>query len=392
VPTERQELNSDIQPDSSEATSMPGSVCITSPLHGDVLNHHDLLEREGHSFVGVFGEAPAGATVTVNGVTAEREGTLFRCLVPLTGKQTDLVAALPDGANHAVSVLWDPVKQKRYRMSLDDNVRFLSDIANDPNAYPSLFDHWYLAFWKRLHHEYGTKTHINIYFQECWSVLPDGEEAWFDLTKMPDRYKGEWQDNADWLRLSFHALQDKPDRIYKDATYEQMARDFELVMAEIHRFAGEEVTSRFTTVHWAEAPREACRALRDRGIEGLLGLFQTDQPDASFTRYYLPPELGQHIAGREAWKDLDEDIVFIGCDIVINGFALGAIEPHLDMLEANPHTQDLMELLIHEQYFRRELKHHQPDVFDKVETAVRWVTERGYEPTFWQEGLLDVLK
>jgi hypothetical protein len=62
------------------------------------------------------------------------------------------------------------------------------------------------------------------------------------------------------------------------------------------------------------------------------------------------------------------------------------------MLEANPHTQDLMELLIHEQYFRRELKHHQPDVFDKVETAVRWVTERGYEPTFWQEGLLDVLK
>ena len=28
----------------------------------------------------------------------------------------------------------------------------------------------------------------------------------------------------------------------------------------------------------------------------------------------------------------------------------------------------------------------------KVEAALEWVTDRGYEPTFWQEGLLDVLQ
>jgi hypothetical protein len=372
---------------------MTAPIRITSPLHGDVLNRHDRIADGETLVIGVFGEAKEGVEVTVNGQAAEREGTLFRCRVPLAGTTTDLVARLGnDAGEDRITVLWDRTDKKRYRFSLDDNVRFLSDIAKEPDSFPSLFDHFYLGFWKRMHDEYGTKVHCNIYYQECWGVLPEGQEPWFSLSMMPDRYRDEWQANADWLRLSFHAREDKPDRIYKDATYDEMARDFESVMSEIRRFAGEEVTSRFTTVHWAEAPLEACRALRERGIEGLLGLFVTSAPDSSFTRYYLSPEMSQHIAEREAWKDLDEDIVFISCDAVVNGLALDKIDAHLDAVEANPHTAEMLELLIHEQYFRRELRHFQPDVFDKAETAIRWAYDRGYEPTFWQEGLLDALK
>lgn len=368
-------------------------IRITSPIHGDILNRHDGYAQHGELLIEVCGEAKPNVGVTVNGQLAEREGERFRARVPLRTTKTELVARLADGTGeHRVSVLWDRTDKKRYRFSLDDNVRFLSDIAKDPDAYASPFDHWYLAFWKRMHEEYGTKVHCNIYYQECWGVLPDGQEPWFNLTKMPDRYKAQWQANAEWFRLSFHAREDKPDRIYKDASYDEMAHDFEQVMHEIRRFAGEEVTSNFTTVHWAEAPREACRALRDRGIEGLLGLFVTSAPDSTFTRYYLSPELGQHIAGREAWKDFEEDIVFVSCDAVVNGLALNEIDAYLDAVEANPHTGELIELLIHEQYFRRELKYYQPDVFDKVETAIRWVHERGYEPTFWKEGLLDGLR
>ena len=66
--------------------------------------------------------------------------------------------------------------------------------------------------------------------------------------------------------------------------------------------------------------------------------------------------------------------------------------PHLDDVEANPHSAELLELLIHEQYFREELPHHLPDVFERVETSIKWAHERGYEPVFWQEGLLDALK
>lgn len=367
-------------------------VKITSPIHGDIVNRHDGLEEDGRLLLDVFGEATEDAAVKVNGQRAEREGALFRCKVPVTDVQAEIVAMLPDGSTDSVTVLWDRDSRKRYRFSLDDNVRFLSDIAREPESFPSLFDHWYLSFWRQMNREYGTKVHVNIYYQECWGVLPEGQEAWFNLTIMPDTYRDEWQANADWLRLTFHALEDKPDRIYQDATYEQMARDYELVRNEIARFAGEEVLSSFTTVHWAEAPREACRALRDRGVEGLLGLFVTSAPDSSHTRYYLSPELGAHIAGREAWKDLEEGIVFISCDAVVNGLALDRVKPHLDEVEADPHTADMMELLIHEQYFRKELKHHQPDVFDKVRAAIEWVTDRSYEPTFWREGLLDKIR
>lgn len=364
---------------------MASAVKITSPLQGDILNRHDGIEEGGRLLIGVFGEAPEAAQVRVNGEVAEREGKLFRAKAALTETQTALVAELADGsARDTATVLWDQGSRKRYRFSLDDNILFLRDIAQDPAAHPSLFDHWYLAFWRRMHQEYGTKVHINLYYQDV--------EHTFNLSQFPERYKDEWQANADWLRLSFHALQDKPDRIYKDATYQQMARDFELVMEEIYRFAGREVTSAFTTVHWAEAPREACRALRERGIEGLLGLFVTSAPDASFTRYYLPKELGGHIAEREAWKDLEEDMVFISCDAVVNGLALAEIVPYLDEVELNLHRLDMMELLIHEQYFRQELFYHQPDVFEKVEAAIEWVAERGYEPTFWQEGLLEGLR
>ena len=73
---------------------------------------------------------------------------------------------------------------------------------------------------------------------------------------------------------------------------------------------------------------------------------------------------------------------------MVNGLALDEIEPHLDRQAASPHTGEMIELLIHEQYFREEWAYHQPETQEKVRTALRWVTERGYEPVFWGDGFL----
>ncbi len=259
-------------------------------------------------------------------------------------------------------------------------MQFLADLARDPDAYPSLFDHWYLALWRQMHDTYGARIHFNIYYQ-----TPEG----FRLPEMPDRWKDEWQSNAVWLHLTFHALQDKPDRIYRYGTYNQMAADHELVTDEIRRFAGEEVLSPVTTLHWAEAPREAIRALRDRGIRALIGLFDaTDGPPT--TRYYLSPEIAEHVAARDAWQDTAEGLIFIQCDCVVNAVSLDRISPHLDAVSVSPHRSEMMELLIHEQYFRKELPIYQPDVMQKVELALGWATQHGYEPVFWGDGLLGV--
>jgi hypothetical protein len=349
---------------------------ITEPRAGDVLNRHDGQESKESLWIVVRGTAPAGAAVQVNGVDADVSGGQFACEVGLDRQRNVLVAQAGDERDE-IEVWWNKGSRKRYRFSLDDNILFLKDLGTEPDRYPSLFDHWYLGFWREMHQEFGAKIHANIYYQT------DG----FDLTGMPAIWRDEWRENANWLHLSFHALQDKPDRPYRNAGYTQMAHDYDLVCGHIRRFAGNEVISNTTTVHWAECPKAGLEALRDRGIERLIGLFGVRDGRCT-TGYYLTPDQCAYCDSRPAWHDADAGLTFIQCASVVNGLEVEAIGPHLDARAASPHTGELIELLIHEQYFRKDLDLYQPTVLEKVRTALRWVTEHGYEPVFWGDGFL----
>lgn len=229
---------------------MAKSLRILSPRDGDVLNRHDGQLSAEALVVPVTGTTPFGAPVTANGIPGDVVDETFTCAVALRQGEEAIEACAGDVATR-ISVLCDYNSQPRYRFSVDDNIEWLADLAQHPDEFDSLFDHWFLAFWQQLHREYNTKVHFNLYYQTV--------DQRFNLSQFPEKWRDDFEQNSDWLHLSFHALQDKPDRIYKDATYDQLAHDFELVMDEIERFAGEAVTSRVMTVHWAEAPREACR-------------------------------------------------------------------------------------------------------------------------------------
>jgi len=356
---------------------------ITTPWHGDVLNLHDGDETANGLIVTVSGTAPDGAQVTVNGIPAETRHGAFTCSLTIIQRRTDISAVSRVGTaeqTDTITVLWDKASRPRYRFSVDDNIEFLRDLGTSPDSYPSLFDHWYLRFWRQMHEEYGTNIHLNIYHQ---TVGGD-----FTLARVPDKWKGEWEANAGWLHLSFHALQDQPERPYENASYDQIARDSDLVMREIRRLAGEAVTSSATTIHWAAAPKEACRALYDRGIRVLIGIFRREFDGECPTGYHLPASLKDHINERDAWYDPDTDLLFVTEDATVNNLRVEEVVPWLERQAANPHTGQLLELLIHEQYCRRELSHFQPDIQEKVTRALRWVTERGYRPVFWGDGFL----
>lgn len=369
---------------------------IVSPRDGDYLNRHDGRIIGETLYVPVRGICPAGMNVCVNGVPATITNEQFSCEASVEKSQNKITAraTLPDNpdimlAEHTIFVLPDVHSRPRYRFSSDDNIEFLHDLGTNPEAYPSLFNHWYLRFWKHMHDKYGTKVHINIYYE-----LSD--QSW-NISQMPDKWRDEWEANSDWLHLSFHAIQNLPARLYKEASYEQMAHDYELVVEQIKRFAGESVLSRETTVHWAEAPREACRALKDRGIDILIGLFWIRNGQCT-TKYYLDLEQAAYCHTRDAWQDTQEGLIFVTCDAVVNSLALEEVIPTLEQQTANPHTGEMIELLIHEQYFRQDwliadlegsrFNYFQHDVFQKVEDSIRWLTEHGYEPCFWSEGLL----
>jgi hypothetical protein len=361
----------------------PANFRITAPWDGDILNRHDGAETAEALVVEVGGVAPEGAQVSVNGAPAQVQGSSFRCSVALRQRSNKITAVAKRGRarlEDSLTVLWDKGSRPRYRFSVDDNIQFLRDLARDQDRYASLFDHWYLGFWRQMHEEFGAKIHLNIYYQ---TVTQD-----FTLRQMPEKWKGEWEANSGWLHLSFHARQDKPDRIYRDASYERMAADYDLVVGEIKRFAGESVLSKATTVHWAEAPREACRALYDRGIRVLIAIFRREFDGECTTGYYLPTEVKDHGNDRDCYYDPETDLIFVTEDATVNDLRVEEVEPWLDRQAASPHTGELMELLIHEQYFRKELPYFQPEVQEKVIRALRWVTDRGYQPVFWGDGFL----
>ncbi len=355
------------------------ALAIENPPNGAVLNRHDGRETPDGLLAQVSGSCPPGAAVSLNRQPASIAANRFSSELLLTKRRNRIRAETTINGQRLsdeIVLLWDWQSFKRYRFSVDDNIMFLKDLGLYPHGYNSLFDHWYLAFWRRIHQQFGTKIHLNIYYQT---------DA-FDLTQMPDKWRDEWEANAGWLHLSFHALADKPDRPYRNATYAQIAHDHDLVMGHIRRFAGNEVTSRVTTLHWAECPKHAVRALRDRGIDILIGLFDMTGPLQS-TGYYFDVPTCRYVNTRDYFYDPQVDMTYLCCDMVVNNVPLVQIAPALEKQAESPHTGELMELLIHEQYFREDLPGlYQPDAQDRVRRALEWVTQQGYQPIFWGEG------
>ena len=44
-----------------------------------------------------------------------------------------------------------------------------------------------------------------------------------------------------------------------------------------------------------------------------------------------------------------------------------------------------MDLCLHEQYFYPDYSRHQPNYFEKMDTACSWCDEHGYKPIFMDE-------
>ncbi len=352
-----------------------GPVVIEHPIQGAVLNRRHGTPVEGGLRIQVKGTAPPGLPVTVNGVIAGRDGERFAAEIVLRDPVAD-IAATSGGRRQSVRVRWDRHSFPRYRFSIDDNSFFLRDIAE--KKYKSLFDSFYLAMLRDMHRKYGAKFVLNIYYTTA-------DE--FDLTKFPDRYKSEWIDNATWLSLSFHAHANDPPRPYQDAPPEQLIADWDKVAAEIRRFAGEATYSVPTVIHYAMVRPEALKPLASRGVRVLSGLFRR-QGDGWDINYRLANEISEYLSQHDAWHDFESGITFSKVDLVANNTPVDRVAPTLEPLAADPNQAEIMDLFTHEQYFWPFYSRYVPDHAQRVETAIRWVTERGHKPVVFHEGFL----
>ena len=356
-----------------------GRLKILEPFQGGVLNHrHGKQTTEGLT-IRVSGEAPAGARVTVNGLPCRREGNRFETEVVLRERETDLVAVADSGSERQkdlVRVVWDRYSEPRYRFSIDDNSFFLRDVAQ--KKYASLFDCFYLKMLRDLHRKYKVKFTVNIYYTT-------GDD--FKLPQFPDRYKGEWRANADWMRLAFHAYADKPDRPYQDVPPEKLIADLDLVAGEIRRFAGEQAYAPPTVIHWGMTRPTAFKPLFQRGVRVLSGYFRKSG-DKYDVNYRWNDTVSEYLSKHDAWKDFDSGIVFSRVDIVCNSVPNERIVATLEPQIKDPNTAEIMDLFTHEQYFWPFYSNYIPDHPQRLDTALRWVSEHGFKPVFFHEGFL----
>ena len=354
-------------------------ITIEEPFHGAVLNHrHGRQSDEGLS-IAVRGRVSGPGQVSVNGLAARRSGEHFTAQVVLRENETDLVAAVGEDSGRAedrARVVWDRYSEPRYRFSIDDNSFFLRDVAQ--KKYKSLFDCFYLEILRKLHKKYRAKFVLNIYY-----TTEDG----FTLPDFPDRYKGEWRDNSDWLKLAFHAYANEPARPYQEAPAEKLIADLDQVEEQILRFAGEETYSLPTVIHWAMVRPDALKPLADRGIRTLSGYFRLSGGKWDIN-YQINDTASEYLSRHDAWKDFDSGIVFSTVDIICNNTPLDRVVPTLEPLAKDPNRAEIMDLFTHEQYFWPFYSHHIPDHAQRLDAAIRWVTEKGYKPVFFHEGFL----
>ena len=356
-----------------------GSIQIEEPFHGAVLNRRHGRPVDGGLEIQVSGRAPLRDRVTVNGAPAHRAGDGFTANVILRQKETDIVA-LSQGSSgrheHRVRVVWDKHSYPRYRFSIDDNSFFLRDIAKQ--NYASLFDCFYLKGLRELHSKYGVKFVLNIYY-----TTEDG----FVLPQFPDRYEGEWKDNADWLKLAFHAYANKPDRPYEYTSASQLIADLDQVAEQILRFAGEASYSPPTVIHWGLVQPSALKPLYERGVRVLSGYFRRISTGWD-VNYLLDDVRSEYMSRHDALMDFDSGIVFSRVDIVCNSTPVEQIVPTLKPFAKDPNQAEIMDLFTHEQYFWPFYSNYIPDHFERLDVAIRWVTEQGYKPVFFHEGFM----
>jgi hypothetical protein len=363
------------------------AVKITEPFHGAVLNHRHGKQTQDALTIRVSGQCRPGDRVTVNGTACRVAGERFEGEVALRTPETDLVAIAEGGGNrneHRVRVVWDRYSEPRYRFTIDDNSFFLRDIAQ--KNYKSLFDCFYLKMLRDMHVKYATKFSLNIYYVAADDAkFPTDSD--FRLPQFPDRYQGEFRDNADWLKLTFHAHANMPDRPYQDAPPQKLIADLDLVADEIRRFAGEETYVPPTVIHWAMTRQSALKPLYQRGVRVLGGGFYKNDGRWDIN-YNWNDEVSEYVSRHNAWKDFESGIVFmlncICCNLTPVDRTPAVLQSRID----DPNTAEIIDIVTHEQYFWPFYFHYIPDHAQRIETTIRWLTERGYKPIFYHDGFL----
>ena len=360
---------------------------IVNIRDGAVLDRHDGKETADALEIVVEGLASPQATVTVNGIPAARDDRNFSAKIRLTERINRITAASSDAygeRTQTITVLWDKGSFRRYNFFIDDCIFFLRNAA--VNDLPSLFDDLFLRRLREIHDKYGSCFSLNLFFHD--------DHHDFSLTEFPERYRQEFQENSDWLKLSFHAKSEFPDRPYQSADAATLAADFDEVYREVCRFAGPECFIAPMVIHWAMTNPENFPVLTERGTRCLAGGFidsishtgESHRVTVTDIGFHYEQDVARYISSRHRYYDKRYDLILVDDLVICNYDDIDAIRKAFARLAAE--DRDTCNIITHEQYCYPDYFNFIPNHLDRIEEACRLAAEAGYRPTFFNRGLL----
>lgn len=366
---------------------------VTNLRSGAVLSHLDGVEKEDSLTIPVEGLADPHTLVTINGVEARKKDRHFFGEAVLTEKLNEVVI-VSDGpygeTTLKLTLMWDKKSFKRFSFFIDDNSFFWTDILK--NRPKSIFDQFYLAELKKIHEKYGTKFSLNCFYQN------DHDPAKPTLKEFPDTYKGEFTDNASWLRLAFHACSEFPDRPYQHVPAQKLADDCDLLKEEICRIAGESAYILPPVIHWGMTNPKNLKVLKDRGVDNLTGGYLVSRTSVdveptfpvSDIGYFHTYDTAEYICSGKLYYDKFTGIIFSNNAGCCNYDDIPSWDKRLAPLmdEKSPDHREFISLMTHEQYSFPSYFNYIPDHFARMDHACKLVYEKGYTPCFLAEGIM----
>lgn len=363
---------------------------ITNFRNGSIVNKYNGKEGPSGITLHVMAVGESDWAVTFNGIPATREGRIFTGEVTLTEKMSpvEMKALHPalGELTQKIRLRWDRNSFKRYNFFIDDNIFFLTEIARERPG--SLFDHFYLKFLKEMHTKYGTLFTLNLFAENNHSP--------FHIKDFPEVYKKEFEDNASWLKLSFHAYSEFPDRPYQNVPGTKLGEDYDFIKREILRFAGEESFIPPTALHWSMARPDGIAALRERGVKALSAQFykpKSNQGEVGMEKelfdigYFCSPEDCRYLGEKVLLHDFEADMTYFRSTVICNYYTPEEIS-EIVAKAAQEDRNGILALETHEQYSFPSYFNYIPDHFARIESAIRTATEKGYKPVFFAEGFL----
>ena len=117
------------------------SVKILTHVDGDMLNEFDGILENSKLKIDIKISAPENCIIDVNGVNTYYNKGIYSVNIALENYENKIyIKGKSEEFDKTITVYWLKNYTKKYRISLDDNIRFLEDIARNSNKYESIFD------------------------------------------------------------------------------------------------------------------------------------------------------------------------------------------------------------------------------------------------------------